>query len=320
MLRPLLVLAACLPLLSPTLPAQEEEGGSAGLPPITPEQKERLGALLPPLDDKFKADPDEERLFLTDNLFELIDGAAPAYFKFGFVALAHACYKVRGIDLTVDIYDMDTPLQAFGIYAAERDSDGKAVPVGASGVAGETYLDFFQGRYYVKIESTGSKDKEMASLMMRDTAEVVSKRIRSDKSFPEELDILPDAGRLPWTRGYEPKAPLAMESLAPAVKAGYRTAAKNGKGVCTLWISLAGSEEAAQQRAADLKSKMKADSIKNLPDLGPGAFSGKDEYTGPMVVVPQGTRLLILVDPPADPAPLVKACAAKMKKVKVKKK
>jgi len=312
-IRRLLILAACLPLLSPALPAQEEEGGT-DLPPITAEQKTRLGALLPPIDDKFKADPDEERLFLTDNLFELIDGAAPAYFKFGFVALAHACYKVRGVDLTVDIYDMDKPLQAFGIYAAERDSDAKAVPVGAAGVAGETFLDFFQGRYYVKIESTGSKDKEMAGLMMRDAAEEVSKHIGGDKSFPKELDILPDADRLPWTRGYEPKAPLAMESLAPAVRADYRTAAKGGKGVCTLWISLAGSEEAAKERAATLKSKMMAGSIKDLPDLSPGAFSGKDEYTGPMVVVPQGSHLLILVNPPADPAPPVKACATKMKK------
>jgi len=313
-IRPLLVLTAViLPLLSTVLPAQEEEGNT-DLPPITAEQKQRLGKLLPPVDDKFKADPDEERLFLTDNLFELIDGAAPAYFKFGFAALAHACYKVRGIDITVDIYDMATPLQAFGIYAAERDADAKAVPVGAAGVAGETYLDFFQGRYYVKIESTGSKDKEMAALMMRDAAEEVSKRIGDGKSFPKELAILPDANRLPWTRSYEPKAPLAMESLAPAIRADYRTEAKGGKGVCTLWISFADTEEAAMKRAASLKSKMEPDSLKDLPDLGPGAFSGKDKYTGPMVVVPQGTHLLILVNPPADPAPLVKACAAKIKK------
>jgi len=314
MLRSLFILAAaCIPLLFSILPAQEEEG-NADLPPITAEQKQRLDKLLPPVNDKFKADPDEERLFLTDNLFELIDGAAPAYFKFGFAALAHACYKVRGIDITADVYDMATPLGAFGIYAAERDADAKAVPVGAAGVAGETYLDFFQGRYYVKIESTGSKDKEMASLMMRDAAEEVSKRIGNNKSFPKELAILPDANRLPWTRGYEPKAPLAMESLAPAIRADYRTEAKGSKGVCTLWISLANTENAAQKRASTLKSKMEPDSLKDLPDLGPGAFSGKDKYTGPMVVTPQGTRLIILVNPPADPAPLVKACATEIKK------
>ncbi len=300
----ILILLLCLPL-----PAQEEEGGGDGLPAITAEQMARLEALLPPADGKFAADPDEERQFLTDDLFTLINGAAPAYFNFGFVALAHAPCKAKGMDLTVGIYDMATPLQAFGIYSAERDADAMAVQVGAAGAVGETFLDFFQGRYYVKIASTGAEDKEMVGYLMRDAAEAVSKQIGDDKSFPKTLDLLPVADRLPLSRGYAPKAPLAMESLAPAIKADYQFETKDGNASCTLWISMADSETAATDRAAALKARLKPDSIKDLPDLGPGAFKGNDEYTGAMVVVPQGPRVIILVNPPEDPAPLVQACA-----------
>jgi hypothetical protein len=310
MIHRLFLCLSAIMALAAALPAQEEEVGGE-LPAITGEQKTRLAALLPPADGKFTADPDEERQFLTSDLFELIDGGAPAYFEFGFVALVHAPCKAKGIGVSVDIYDMATPLQAFGIYAAERDADAKAVPVGAAGAAGETFLDFFQSRYYVKIESTGAKDKEMAGYLMRDAAEIVSKRIGNDKSFPKLLDLLPVADRLPLSRGYAPKAPLAMESLAPAIKADYRFEGKDGKAACTLWISMADDAKAARARAAALKKRMAAESVEDLPDLGPGAFRGKDEYTGVMVIVPQGPRVLILVNPPENPAPLVKACAEK---------
>jgi len=300
--RLLLLALAGLVCLVPGVPAQEGEGGEDR--PATDEQKQRLGGLLPaPADVGATADGD--RVFYTGNLFDYINGAAPAYFDFGFQCLAHQGYKAGGIELKADIYDMGTLLHAFGIYAAERsETKMPAVEAGAEAFAGEELLYFYQDRYYVKLETFG-KDAAAAGAFLRRTAAEITKRIGDNKKTPPELAVLPAAAMVPRSQGFNPKAPLAMESLAPALRARYRL----GDQETTLWVSLAQSADDAMARAAKLRGRMEAGSAKDRADLAEGAFEGTGPYVGRVLVVPQGKRLVILVDPPRDPLPMLKACA-----------
>ncbi len=304
---PLLLVLAGLGCLMPGARAQEGEmaGGEAGESrPATDEQKARLGALLPAPAD-VGATADGERVFYTGDLFDYIDGAAPAYFDFGFQCLAHQGYKAGGIELKADVYDMGTLLHAFAIYAAERsETKMPAVDAGAEGFAGEALLYFYQDRYYVKLETFG-KDAAAANALLRKTAGEITKRIGANRKTPPELALLPAAAMVARSQGFNPKAPLAMESLAPALRARYRLDDQE----TTLWVSLAGSAAEAKARAAKLRGRVEAASAKDRADLGEGAFEGTGPYIGRVLVVPQGKQLVILVDPPGDPLPLLKACA-----------
>lgn len=296
-------LAGCL-VVAPVLRAQEDPSGGEESRPATEEQKKRLGALVPAPAD-LSATLDGPTEFYTGDLFNYIDGGAPPYFDLGFECLVHQGFKAGEIELKVDVYDMGQLLQAFGIYAAER-SDTKSPPVevGSEAIAGEAFLYFYQDRYYVKLESIG-KDKEASRKLLESTAAAVSKRIGSNKSKPPELSVLPSTGLIPHSQLYQPKAPLAMESLAPALRAKYRI----GEAETTLWISLAPSEAEAKARAEKLRGKMKAGTAKDRPEIGSGAFESTDEYSGAMLVAPQGKRVLIFINPPKDPSALIKECA-----------
>src|SRR4051794_27389697 len=59
-------------------------------------------------------------LYKPDNLYEYIDGGADVYLLYDFQQLLHQELKDGGAELTADIYEMRTPEDAFGIYAAER--------------------------------------------------------------------------------------------------------------------------------------------------------------------------------------------------------
>ena len=58
---------------------------------------------------------------------------------------------------------MGNPLNAFGVYAAERSPEYKYIPVGAEGYISEGVLNFVQDRFYVKLSGFGENGKNTDS-------------------------------------------------------------------------------------------------------------------------------------------------------------
>ncbi len=89
------------------------------------------------------------------NLFEKINGGAPQYFQFGFVAMHYVpLTNAEGdLDLSIEMYDMGLFQHAMGIYAAQRDDSKKLerlkdayfhkTDVGAIGVTGQYYFKIY---------------------------------------------------------------------------------------------------------------------------------------------------------------------------------
>jgi hypothetical protein len=184
--------------LSPVLRAQQ--------PPIPAEVKTRLAALLP-------TGKNAPRFYSSD-LYRYMDGGADIYLKYGLVAMAHREYQNAGVDMTVDVFDMGGPLQAFGIYSAERSPEYHFIPIGAEGYSSESTLNFLQGRY-----------------------------------LPALLDILPRENRIARSEKYLVDAPAGHDFLAPALTASYGF---DGK-VTSLVISLAADAREANQRVEQLR-------------------------------------------------------------------
>ncbi len=126
-------------------------------------QPQKLASLLPDA-STFGGKPSSAAVVYTADLYKYLDGGAEAYRKRGFVALIHREYKAGDIELTADIYDMGTPDSALGIYSAERSPESKSIKIGREGYSGEGFLNFVQGRYYVKLIAFSEKSRTAAAL------------------------------------------------------------------------------------------------------------------------------------------------------------
>jgi hypothetical protein len=95
-----------------------------------------------------------------DNLFEKIDGRAPAYQAFNIQQLRSRSFSVTAATGSfVDVYEyrFDTPVNAFGMFAMERDPKGKPLDFAPDGYSGELGYFFRQGAVYVQIIASDQK-------------------------------------------------------------------------------------------------------------------------------------------------------------------
>ena len=116
-------------------PGSEESSGESGMEnpaPTTPALKKQpldiaLAGIKPMSDTEF---------YTSDNLYEKIDGRAPAYQGFNFQQLRCRSFGVNAAPGSfVDVYEyrFDSPVDAFGMFAMERDPKGKPLDFVADG-------------------------------------------------------------------------------------------------------------------------------------------------------------------------------------------
>jgi hypothetical protein len=284
-------------------PAQEEASDPTALP-VPEDVKRSLSALLP--DSRgLGAEVDGPPSYYGGNLWEYIDGAAGAYHSYDFVALVSQAYKRKETDVTVDIYDMGEPLNAFGIYASERAPSSGMVAVGADGYLSENVLNFLQGRYYVKLSAFAPAGAPSAVLTA--FAEAISSRIGSAKTLPPELGRLPKQGLVPHSERFVREAPLGHAFLAPALEASYRLGGVEAR----LLLSQAESAEQAAQRVTLLDDHFrKRGTLVAAPELPKGTRRGTTSFQGEVVFRAVGSEVVLIVNGGAAAGQLLAALDA----------
>jgi len=127
-------------------------------------------------------------LYTKDTLFERINGESELYFPYGFEVLASARYTNRKnpqVAVEIDVYKMGSLLDAFGIYANYRRPDDGTVKIGGEGFMSPTQLLFYQDRYFVKLQASGTLSMEQEVLFSCGNA--VSQNLPRNLSTPREL-------------------------------------------------------------------------------------------------------------------------------------
>jgi hypothetical protein len=165
--------------------------GPSGLPAGPgPQQPAGPVGLLPVLAGWHSAE--EPRTFRPDNLYEYIDGGAEAYLGYDFKELAVGQYAADGskATATVEIYDMGTPLNAFGIYGAERYPESRFLDLGSQGYAEEGVVNFLHGRYYVKILGFDLAGDGTATLL-EFARDIIGRSSAEPEGLPPLLGALP---------------------------------------------------------------------------------------------------------------------------------
>jgi hypothetical protein len=265
---------------------------------IPPETARSLAALLPD-GPELKAQRQGDPEFYGDDLFEYINGGAEAFHMYTMAAMIHQEYMGGGAEVTVDIYDMGTPLNAFGIYSAERSPDYDFLKIGAEGYASESILNFVQDRFYVKL-SAFMEEGDAASVL-HDFAGAVSAKLGSGCEMPAELRLLPSAHRVSHSEKYVLKSPMGHKSLEPALLASYVLDGKDS----TVLISLADGDAAASERIQAMDAHFrKSGKVKPFPGVA-GALLASSPYEGEILLVPHGRFAILMVNPPKDPRSLL---------------
>jgi hypothetical protein len=280
--------------LAAAFAGQEEQSVSAHLSAdeLPAEVKARLSGLLP-LAGELGARPAEGPLFYHGgNLYEYIDGAAEAFNAFDFVALAHQVYDKGEAEVTVDVYDMGELENAFGIYSSERSPEYRFVNLGAEGYISESTVNFFQGRFYVKL--SGFSEKEKLELILEAFARKISSLIRDGAEYPAGLALFPTGNLVAHTQGYIKRAPLGRDSLGPAFQARYAFDGKETEMI----VSVAESPASAVERVRTLREQVARSGRAESLETPTGGFRGATRYEGELVAFPRGRYAVILVNPP----------------------
>ena len=127
------------------------------------------------------------KTYTKDNLFDLVDGQADAFFAYGFQKAAVTRYtNTEDNRLNAEIWQLSTPADAFGLYASGL--NGKPVAIGSEGTLSTgRRLAFWQDRYSIAITAyhTVSDDTLMAF------GQAISKALPSGGERPALLKRLP---------------------------------------------------------------------------------------------------------------------------------
>jgi len=128
-------------------------------------------------------------LYTKDTLFERINGESELYFPYGFEALASARYANKEspqVAVEADVYRMGSLLDAFGIYANYRKADNGVVNIGAEGFVSPTQLLFYQDRYFVRLQASGTLNVNQEVLLS--CARAISQNLPRNVNQPKELE------------------------------------------------------------------------------------------------------------------------------------
>jgi hypothetical protein len=269
------------------------------LEPVPAATQARLSRLVPGPAPAGATPLGPPAFYSSSRLFEYMDGAADAFQGYDVVALFHSEYKAGAIGVTVDIFDMGTPENAFGMYATERSPSYDFVAAGAEGYRDEGILNFFQDRYYVRLAAFGAG----ADATLQQFAAAISEGIGTAKSFPAALSKLPQAQRKARTERYLLREPLGHPFLGPAFQAVYRL----DGGDCTLMLSVAASVEDARSRLESLEAHFRRTGQWDpAPEFGSGAARGSKSVEGALVAAARGRYVVILLSPSAGSATFFK--------------
>lgn len=241
-------------------------------------------------------------IYNPDSLYQYIDGGADLYLLYDFKALLHQDFKNGSTEFTADIYEMSKPEDAFGIYASERSSGYKFIPIGAEGYRDKGILNFFADHYYVKLSGSGAN----VDALLDQFARLLSSRIGGTRTLPSLLANLPREHRILHSEQYMKRDPLGHAFLAPAYAVSYRLGNRESK----LIVSVAADPQAAKARADQLAKHFKqSGESASAPEFGEGGIRAKNSFEGEVIARTHGRYLIALFNPAGNGAAVLKATA-----------
>jgi len=145
---------------------------------------------IPKQMEKWKAE-DADEFYGQDTLYKYINGGAELYLNYDFKQVFVRRYLgPTDAEIILEIYDMGTFSDAFGIFSVERADE--EIGIGQGSEYGGGLLRFWKGRFFVSIMTIG--DEQIAKPAMIELAQEVDNLIISPGLKPDLLKALPREG------------------------------------------------------------------------------------------------------------------------------
>jgi hypothetical protein len=189
----------------------------------------------------------EVSIYNADNLWEYINGAADLFIDYGVESCRTADLFSGDISVTVDLYDMGTPLNAFGVFNLESSGRGEAFPNAVEAVVFAPYQALLvKGSLYVKVDVFGG---ELNSSIGSELLEAIANELPGQTTYPAVFDLLPSESKIAGSEGYQARGFLGLTELNNCVYAEYideddKTwtgfVIRPSPGLSSFWTDLAG--------------------------------------------------------------------------------
>jgi hypothetical protein len=238
--------------------------------------------VFPPLNGyKIKSD---YPVYLPDNLWDFINGAADNYLANGFVDLHVAEYKKGKAVIKAEIYRHSSSTLAFGIYSSERSPSFRFINLGAQGYNADGSINFFKGNYYVKIRTYSKKEKVLQA------EEILANRIAGmlvgETSMPEMLSLFPPQGKKANEETFINESVLGHSFLNKAFKVAY----KLGNDEFNIFIIDAASPEEVKKSAETYIASTGISPV----ETADSKFMLMDGYNGTIFIAWKDKRIVII--------------------------
>jgi len=133
----------------------------------------------------------KDEIYDRETIYKYINGGAELYLAYGFKEVCARKYRGPGDnEIALDIYDMGTPADAFGVFSSEREDDDAGIGQGSEYSDG--LLRFWQDRYFVSVLAVG--EEEVVGPVIKEIGKVVAAAIKSAGPEPDMLKLLPPDG------------------------------------------------------------------------------------------------------------------------------
>ena len=223
-------------------------------------------------------------VYTPGNLWDLINGAAESYLSYDFVDLHLGDYEsASGTVIHAEVYRHSSPVNAYGIYTAERSPEYQFVEVGTQGYLEEGVLNFLTGQFYVKLYSTDSGTEVQKALQK--IGQKISRHLDQENSMPELLKLFPSSGQLPYSDQYIRENFIGFDFLHSAFTVGY-------EGGFKLFI-IQGKDA---DEILDMAKQYLAFTKQEIDPASESSLTFKDPYNGDIPAIISGNYMAGIID------------------------
>jgi hypothetical protein len=161
----------------------------------------------------------EVLIYDADTLWEYINGAAELFVSYDVRSCSTTDLSSGDLTVTVDLYDMGTRLNAYGVF--EREASGESVEVAdavAALVSPPYQALLLKGSTYAKVNVF---EGELTLEAGQELLEGLAAALPGENTHPPEFQLLPLVGRVAGTESYQAEAFLGLTELTDCVFAEY---------------------------------------------------------------------------------------------------
>ena len=227
------------------------------------------------------------QLYDRDTLSDRIDGEAELYFPYGFERLAAVRYafgKNPGTGMDVEVFRMGSLLDAFGMYANYRQKDAGPGAIGAESSLAPPQLFFYQGRYFVQLQITGSDSPDPDALAACGRA--VAAKLPGKGERPAELSVFNRPDLVKGSERYLAESLLGYDFLNRGILAD----AVVGGSSLQVFLLLGTTNDSASAALQRYRSQIPAVKLE-AGEKDEQFIEGVDPLYGPVTVLRKGPCL-----------------------------